>query len=102
MSRCTGPTADIVAHQRVVVAITRASGAVYGLHLVHLRNMVTVTEMGVIVCPPMRALYLHPRSIDDVVEFSVARVLDPIELASAQPRWQGLADVQTKTDATPA
>ena len=62
------------------------------LHLVHLRNMVCVTEMGAIVCPPMPAFYLHPRSIDDVVDFSVARVLDLIGLPLAQPRWQGLAD----------
>lgn len=62
------------------------------LHLVHLRNMVSVTEMGAIVCPPMPAFYLHPRSVDDLVESSVARVLDLIGLPSTQPRWQGLVD----------
>lgn len=66
------------------------------LHLGHLRNMVSVTEMGAIVCPPMPAFYLHPDSLDDIVDFSVARVLDLIGLPQAQPRWQGLVD----TDAT--
>jgi flavin prenyltransferase len=58
------------------------------LHLGHLRNMTAVTEMGAIVCPPVPAFYLHPKSIDDIVHQSVARVLDllgvPHELA---PRW---------------
>jgi 4-hydroxy-3-polyprenylbenzoate decarboxylase len=60
------------------------------LHLVHLRNMVSVTEMGAIVCPPLPAFYLRPQSVADVVDFSVARVLDllavPHQLAG---RWQG-------------
>lgn len=60
------------------------------LHLGHLRNMVGVTEMGAIVCPPMPAFYLQPGSLDDIVDFSVARVLDLIGLPQAQPRWQGL------------
>ncbi len=68
------------------------------LHLGHLRNMVAVavavTEMGAIVCPPMPAFYLHPRSIDDMVDAGVARVLDLIDLPHAQPRWQGLAPGQ--------
>lgn len=62
------------------------------LHLVHLRNMVSVTEMGAIVCPPMPAFYLHPTSIDHLIDHSVARVLDllgvPQPLAA---RWEGLA-----------
>ncbi len=62
------------------------------LHLGHLRNMVSVTEMGAIVCPPMPAFYLQPRSVDDIVDFSVARVLDLIGLAQGTPRWQGLVD----------
>lgn len=64
------------------------------LHLGHLRNMVAVTEMGAIVCPPMPAFYLHPRSIDDIVDASVARVLDLIDMPHALARWQGLAQPQ--------
>ena len=64
------------------------------LHLGHLRNMVAVTEMGAIVCPPMPAFYLHPRSVDDIVDAGVARVLDLIDLPHALARWQGLAQAQ--------
>jgi 4-hydroxy-3-polyprenylbenzoate decarboxylase len=60
------------------------------LHLVHLRNMVSVTEMGAIVCPPLPAFYLHPQSVSDIVDHSVARVLDLLDLPhTLAPRWQG-------------
>ncbi len=60
------------------------------LHLVHLRNMVSVTEMGAIVCPPLPAFYLHPKSVSDIVDHSVARVLDLLDLPhTLAPRWQG-------------
>lgn len=46
------------------------------LHQVHLRNMLTVTEMGGIIAPPMPAFYAKPTSLDDMVDHSVGRVLD--------------------------
>ena len=69
------------------------------LHLGHLRNMVAVTEMGAIVSPPMPAFYLHPRTVDDIVDASVARVLDLLDLPHALPRWHGLAQGETATAA---
>ena len=61
------------------------------LHLAHLRNMVAVTEMGGIVCPPLPAFYLRPQTVEDVVNHSVARVLDLIDVDhQLAPRWQGL------------
>ncbi|MDQ7747088.1 UbiX family flavin prenyltransferase [Hydrogenophaga pseudoflava] len=61
------------------------------LHLVHLRNMTAVTEMGAIVCPPVPAFYLRPQSVDDIVNASVARVLDLLDVPHAlSERWQGL------------
>lgn len=60
------------------------------LHLVHLRNMATVTEMGAIVCPPVPAFYLRPRSVQDIVDHTVARVLDLLDVPHAlAPRWAG-------------
>ena len=57
-------------------------------HLGHLRNMVTVTEMGAIVAPPLPAFYSKPNSIDDIVDQSVGRVLDLFELDSTiTHRW---------------
>ncbi|AGX86313.1 UbiX family flavin prenyltransferase [Candidatus Symbiobacter mobilis] len=57
------------------------------LHLGHLRNMVSVTEMGGIVFPPMPAFYHCPSSIDELVGHSVERVLALLGLATARP-WR--------------
>ena len=62
------------------------------LNLAHLRNMVSVTEMGAIVCPPMPAFYLRPQSVAEIVDAGVARVLDLLELPhNLAPRWEGLS-----------
>lgn len=61
------------------------------LHLVHLRNMATVTEMGGIVFPPLPAFYHRPESIDDLVSHSCAHVMELLGLSTTdRPRWQGL------------
>lgn len=46
------------------------------LSLIDIRNMQTVTEAGAIVCPAQPGFYMMPKSIDDLVDFVVARVLD--------------------------
>ena len=62
------------------------------LHLVHLRNMVIATEMGAVVCPPLPAFYLRSQSVAEMVDGSVARVLDLLDLPhDLAPRWEGLA-----------
>lgn len=63
------------------------------LNLAHLRNMVAVTEMGGLICPPVPAFYTRPATLDDIVNHSVARVLDLLALDHALPlhRWQGLS-----------
>lgn len=61
------------------------------LHITHLRNMLSVTEMGGIICPPVPAFYLHPQSIDDIVNHSVARALDLLDVPhSLARRWEGI------------
>jgi flavin prenyltransferase len=81
--------ADVVLKERRrLVLMVRESP----LHLGHLRNMTIVTEMGAIVCPPMPAFYLRPQTVDDVVNFSVARVLDLLEVPHIlAERWPGQA-----------
>lgn len=82
--------ADVVLKERRrLVLLTRESP----LHLVHLRNMATVTEMGGIICPPVPAFYQRPQTVEDIVRHSVARVLDLLDLDNElTPRWQGLTD----------
>ena len=61
------------------------------LHLGHLRNMVAVTEMGGIVCPPLPAFYQRPQSIADLIDHSVARVLDLLDIEQdLSTVWPGL------------
>ena len=81
--------ADVVLKERRrLVMLVRESP----LHLTHLRNMVAVTEMGAIVCPPLPAFYLRPASIRDIVDHSVARALDLLDVPhDLAPRWEGLA-----------
>jgi 4-hydroxy-3-polyprenylbenzoate decarboxylase len=63
------------------------------LNLAHLRHMVSVTEMGGIIFPPVPAFYQHPASLDDLVNHTVQRVLDLIGLPLPDaPRWAGLPD----------
>lgn len=63
------------------------------LNLAHLRNMTAVTEMGGIVFPPVPAFYNRPRSLDEVVNHTVGRVLDlfDIDQHDLVQRWQGLS-----------
>ena len=58
------------------------------LHLGHLRTMVSVTEMGAIVAPPIPGFYHRPQTILELVDHSVDRVLDLLGLpAEDARRW---------------
>jgi polyprenyl P-hydroxybenzoate/phenylacrylic acid decarboxylase-like protein len=62
------------------------------LNLAHLRNMVAVTEMGGIVMPPVPAFYQHPKTIDELVDDTVARALDLVGISlQASRRWPGMS-----------
>ncbi len=58
-------------------------------HNVHLRNMLTVSEMGAIVAPPLPAFYAAPQSIDDILDHSVGRVLDLFGIDTGKVRRWG-------------
>ena len=65
-------------------------------NLAHLRNMTAVTEMGGIIFPPLPALYQRPESIVEMVDHTVARVLDLFQISHAlAPRWSGLKTTQS-------
>ena len=59
-------------------------------NLAHLRNMTAVTEMGGVIFPPLPAFYLHPKNIDEMVDHTVARVLDLFDITVPAPRWEGM------------
>lgn len=62
------------------------------LHLVHIRNMATLTEMGAILYPPVPALYARPDSIDQMIDHTTGRVLDLFGITdhALARRWKGL------------
>ena len=58
------------------------------LHLGHIRNMMAVTEMGAIVAPPVPAFYARPHSLEEMVDQSLGRVLDLLDIATpVTKRW---------------
>jgi 4-hydroxy-3-polyprenylbenzoate decarboxylase len=68
------------------------------LHLGHLRCLSALAEMGAVIMPPMPAFYNRPRDLDDIVNATVARVLDRLNLPQTLvPEWQGTHPRSTGT-----
>ena len=60
------------------------------LHLGHLRMLTQLAEMGAVILPPMPAFYNRPKQIDEIVEHTLARVLDRLRLPQTLVReWRG-------------
>lgn len=58
------------------------------LHAIHLQNMLTISELGGIIAPPVPAFYNQPKTLDDIVLHSIGRVLDLFDLpAPFMRRW---------------
>jgi 4-hydroxy-3-polyprenylbenzoate decarboxylase len=59
------------------------------LHAGHLRSMLTATENGAIIMPPVPAFYQHPQTIDDIVDQTVGRCLDLFDIdVGLVKRWR--------------
>lgn len=74
-------------HRRLVVMPRETP-----LHLGHLRLMVQVAEMGAIICPPMPAFYHHPETIEQIIDHTLSRLLDLLEIdlpTELSKRWEG-------------
>jgi polyprenyl P-hydroxybenzoate/phenylacrylic acid decarboxylase-like protein len=109
---CSMKTLAAVAHAHADDLVSRAADVVLKerrrlvllpreapLNLAHLRNMVAVTEMGGIVFPPVPALYAKPKSIEEMVEHTVARVLDLYGIrAPGLRRWAGMKGTSPARD----
>ncbi len=80
-------TADVMLKERrKLVLMVRETP----FHLGHLRAMVALTEMGAIIAPPIPGFYHQPRTIDDLVDHSVERVLDLLGISQqGAKRWAG-------------
>lgn len=100
---CSARTLAAIAHGLGDNALTRAADVTLKerrrlvllvretpLTLAHLRAMTAVTEMGGVVMPPVPAFYLHPKSVHDIVQHTVARALDLFDIdVPGTPRWGG-------------
>jgi polyprenyl P-hydroxybenzoate/phenylacrylic acid decarboxylase-like protein len=101
---CSMKTLAAVAHAHADDLVSRAADVVLKerrrlvllpreapLNLAHLRNMVQVSEMGGIVFPPVPAFYARPKTIQDLVDHTVRRVLDLFGIHSPKlARWRGI------------
>lgn len=59
-------------------------------HLGHLRTMVSLTEMGAIIAPPIPGFYHKPQTVMDIIDSSVERVMDLIGVPDPNARrWHG-------------
>jgi 4-hydroxy-3-polyprenylbenzoate decarboxylase len=59
------------------------------LHAGHLKNMLSLTEMGAIIAPPVPAFYARPQSLDDMINHTIGRVLDLFEIeTNFVVRWK--------------
>ncbi len=79
--------ADVVLKERrrLVLAVRETP-----LHGGHLRTMVQLSDMGAIVAPIVPAFYTRPKTIDDIVNHTVGRLLDLFGIdAKTVKRWQG-------------
>lgn len=77
--------ADVsIKEQRKLVLVPRETP----FSAIHLENMLKLARLGVVILPPSPGFYTHPQTIDDMVDFIVARILDQIGVAhSLIPRW---------------
>ena len=60
------------------------------LHVGHCELMLKVSQIGAILCPPAPAFYTQPKTIDDIIDHSVGRIMDLFDIDDNETeRWQG-------------
>jgi 4-hydroxy-3-polyprenylbenzoate decarboxylase len=76
--------------RRLVLAVRESP-----LGEIHLENMLKLARMGATICPPVPAFYGRPQSLDEVVDHTVLRLLDQLDIhVDAPSRWTGLTVVR--------
>ena len=76
----------ILKERRKLVLVVRESP----LNEIHLENMLKLARMGVVILPPAPAFYGHPKSIGDIVDQTVMRILDQFDIhLDLTRRWDG-------------
>lgn len=80
-------TADVMLKERRrLVLVTRETP----LSDIHLRNMLTVSQSGAVIFPPVPAFYIRAAGVEELVDQSVGRMLDLFDLDTGEfERWNG-------------
>ncbi len=80
--------ADVVLKERKkLVLVVRETP----LHSGHLKSMAELSERGAVILPPMPAFYHHPKTLDDVINQTVGKILDQFNIEHQLfERWKGL------------
>ena len=79
--------ADVTLKERrkLVVALRETP-----LHYGHLELMLRLTRMGAIIFPPVPAFYHRPKTIEDIIDHSIGKILDLFDIESPSfKRWSG-------------
>jgi flavin prenyltransferase len=79
--------ADVVLKERrrLLLAVREAP-----LSDIHLENMLKLSRMGAVILPPVPAFYNQPATLDDIVDYTVSRMLDQFGIpAPSASRWSG-------------
>jgi flavin prenyltransferase len=78
--------ADVVLKERrKLVLVVRETP----LSAIHLENMLKLARLGVVIFPAMPAFYQHPQSVDDIIDQTVTRILDQVDIHLESARWEG-------------
>lgn len=66
---------------------------------IHLENLLRLARMGAVIFPPVPAFYHRPRTLEDMVTYSVLRLLDQLGLhRDAEARWSGVMGTGQRPD----
>ena len=109
---CSMKTLASIAHGLSDNLITRAADVVLKerrrlvlmvretpFNLAHLRNMTAVTEMGGVIFPPLPAFYHRPKSLDEMVDQTIERVIDLFALGPPiAASWPGIREMRQDED----
>ena len=91
--------ADVVLKERrrLLLAVREAP-----LSDIHLENMLRLSRMGAVILPPVPAFYNQPATLDDIVDYTVSRMLDQFGIAvPGASRWRGEMGVEPPRAGSP-
>lgn len=76
--------ADVmIKEKRKLILVVRESP----LSAIHLKNMLKLAQLGIVILPPIPSYYIRPKSVEELITFTVGRILDQLGIESDIKRW---------------